>query len=352
MPDTAISVVIASYNRAHLVGRAIDSALAAMSLGDEMIVADDGSTDNTQQVLAQYGSRIRCLRIPHSGVGAARNYAVRQARNPLVAFLDDDEWMPDKLQLQRAVMHAHPEALFCFSDFTVRDPLGHVREHNVTRLYRGPCRWEEVLGPGTAFSSIAPLPAGHADFEVHVAQLYTTLLEAFYVLTSTVIVRHELAGAALRFEEDLPTHEDWVCYARLAKAGPAAYLACSTACQDKHAGPRVTDADDYTSATAHIAVLERIWGADEVFLERQGGRLRQALAKQHRVRAGWLLRQGRMREAREEFRLAGEQRLSRRMLACLPGPLAHGLFGLWDMLRCKNPRPEGVALGRPPRGGR
>jgi len=336
MADESVSVVITSYNRARLVRRAVESALAAMARGDEIVVVDDGSTDNTQKVLAQYGSRVRYFRIPHSGVGAARNYAVRQVRHPLVAFLDDDdEWMPDKLQLQRAVMHARAEALFCVSDFTVRDPLGHVREHNVPRLYRGPCRWEEVLGPGTAFSSIAPLPAGRADFEVHVAQLYTTMLEAPYVLTTTVIVRREAAGEALRFEEDLPTHEDWACYARLAKAGPAAYLACSTAYQNRHAGPRVTDADDYNSAAAHLAVLERIWGADEVFLERQGGRLRQALAKQHRVRAGWLLRQGRMREAREEFRLAGEQRLSRRILACLPGPLAHGLSGLWDMLRSK-----------------
>lgn len=337
MADASVSVVITTYNRARLVRRAVESALAAIAQGDEIIVVDDGSADDTQQVLAQYGSRIRSFRIPHSGVGAARNYAVRQVRNPLVAFLDDDdEWMPDKLQLQRAVMHARPDALFCFSDFTVRDAVGHLREHNVTRLYRGPCRSEEVFGPGTAFSSIAPLPNGRTDFEVHVAQLYTSMLEAPYVLTTTVVVRREPAGEALRFAEDLSTHEDWLCYACLAKAGPAAYLACSTAYQNRHAGPRVTDADDYNTATAHIAVLERVWGADKTFLEREGGRLRQALAKQHRGRAGWLLRQGRMREAREELRMADERGLAHRMLAGLPGPLARGLFGFWDRL---NPGP-------------
>ena len=105
MDDPAVSVVIPTYNRARLVCRAIDSALAATATGDEIIVVDDGSTDGTEAALAAYRGRIRYVKADHRGAGVARNRGVSEARGPLIAFLDsDDEWMPDKLELQRTLM--------------------------------------------------------------------------------------------------------------------------------------------------------------------------------------------------------------------------------------------------------
>src|SRR5271169_6309691 len=102
-----VSVVIPTYNRAHLVCRAVDSALAQCLDGDEVIVVDDGSTDNTEAALAPYGSRIVHLRVPNGGAGKARNIGVKAASNPLIAFLDsDDEWMKGKLEIQRTLMQA------------------------------------------------------------------------------------------------------------------------------------------------------------------------------------------------------------------------------------------------------
>jgi glycosyltransferase involved in cell wall biosynthesis len=349
MAKASISVVIASYNRATLVGRAIESALAAITAGDEIIVVDDGSTDNTQEVLAQYGNRIRSWRIPNGGAGAARNYGIWQACGELVAFLDDDdEWMPHKLQLQRAVMLARPDALFCFSNFCVRDQRGRVCRNAVTRLYEGPRPWQEVLGPGFPFSSLVPLPPGRPDFQVHVASLYATMLQTPCVLTSTVVVRRREAGAALQFAEDLPLYEDYLCFARLAQAGSGAYLDCETAFQNTHYGPRLINADDYTFATARIAIVERIWGSDPAFLAAHDGPVRNVLADLHRVRAGWLMRQGRGREAREEYWLAGEVPLSRRVLACLPGPVVRSLLGLYDGSRSVAER---LVAARTDRGG-
>jgi glycosyltransferase involved in cell wall biosynthesis len=92
----SVSVVIPTYNRASIVPRAIESALAAVRSGDEVIVVHDGSTDDTARRLQEYGSHIRYLPSGHGGVAAARNLGVREARAPLVAFLDsDDKWMPD-----------------------------------------------------------------------------------------------------------------------------------------------------------------------------------------------------------------------------------------------------------------
>src|SRR5581483_7673934 len=120
MPDLSVSVVIPTYNRAPLIARAINSALAAIRSGDEIVVIDDGSTDDTRALVGRYGGAVRLVAAPHAGAGPTRNRGIAEAKNDLIAFLDsDDEWFPDKLELQRNVMRAYPHAIFCFSDFRV-----------------------------------------------------------------------------------------------------------------------------------------------------------------------------------------------------------------------------------------
>jgi glycosyltransferase involved in cell wall biosynthesis len=104
-----ISVIIPAWNRAREVCRAIDSALAQTLPPLEVIVVDDGSTDETPEVLARYGDRIRVLRQDNQGVAAARNAGIAAARGDLLAFLDsDDVWLPRKLELQAARIDADP----------------------------------------------------------------------------------------------------------------------------------------------------------------------------------------------------------------------------------------------------
>jgi glycosyltransferase involved in cell wall biosynthesis len=92
---TGVSVVIPAYNYARFVCDAIDSALAQDYPELEIIVVDDGSTDETPAVLAKYGDRIRNIRQPNAGLPAARNTGIHAARHPFVAFLDaDDAWRP------------------------------------------------------------------------------------------------------------------------------------------------------------------------------------------------------------------------------------------------------------------
>jgi glycosyltransferase involved in cell wall biosynthesis len=101
-----VSVVIPVHNRPALVRRAVDSVLRQTAPPAEVIVVDDGSTDDTPEVLASYGDAIRVLRFRRSRErGAARNAGAAAGRTSLVAFLDsDDEWEPDKLERQRAVV--------------------------------------------------------------------------------------------------------------------------------------------------------------------------------------------------------------------------------------------------------
>ena len=115
-----VSVVIPTYNRAPLVGQAIESVRAQRMGEFELIVVDDGSTDDTQAVLhalAAAEPRLRIVRQENGGSGSARNAGVAQARATFVALLDsDDLWEPGFLTSQLAVFEAHPETGLVLSD--------------------------------------------------------------------------------------------------------------------------------------------------------------------------------------------------------------------------------------------
>jgi glycosyltransferase involved in cell wall biosynthesis len=334
MDSPAVSVVIPTYNRAAIVTEAIDSALAAARPGDEVLVVDDGSADDTAARVRAYGDPVRLVASEHVGPGAARNRGIREARHPLVAFLDsDDVWMKDKLELQRAVMGAREDVLFCFSDFAHRTRDGREIRRCLVRWHGDARSWDEILAPGVAFSALAPLPAGRADFRVHVGDLYERELHGDYVCTSTVVVRKAAAGAALRFAEDLRRFQDWECFGRLAGAGTAAYLDCETQWNRDHAGARLTRADELYCETARLAVLERVWGSDAAFLARHGDSYRAVVSGHRHARARALLAEGRNAEARQEFRAAGSAGLLDRLLSSLPGPLTRALVGARRRLR-------------------
>ncbi|MBI5582840.1 MAG: glycosyltransferase [Deltaproteobacteria bacterium] len=109
-----ISVIIPTYNRAPLVVEAVDSVLAQSCRDFELIVIDDGSTDDTEARLALLRGRLHYLRQERSGVSAARNRGLALASGEWVAFLDsDDLWLPRKLELQTDFLARHPEAEIC-----------------------------------------------------------------------------------------------------------------------------------------------------------------------------------------------------------------------------------------------
>jgi glycosyltransferase involved in cell wall biosynthesis len=122
----SVSAVIPVYNGAAFVREALDSVLGQVMPPAEVIVVDDGSTDDTHEVLLSFGPAIRVVRQPNQGLAAARNAGVARATQPLFAFCDaDDCWTTGKLQRQVAVMEADP---------TIEAMFGHVREFVDVRL--------------------------------------------------------------------------------------------------------------------------------------------------------------------------------------------------------------------------
>ena len=113
-----ISVIIPCYNRSRLLKRAIDSALAQTVRASEIIVVDDGSTDNTRGLCAGYGNQIKYVKQKNAGPSIARNTGAMLARSPWIAFLDsDDYWTPSHLaRMENAIEKTGGQARFYFSD--------------------------------------------------------------------------------------------------------------------------------------------------------------------------------------------------------------------------------------------
>jgi len=112
------SIVVPTYNRAGLIAETLNALLAQTQAPDEIIVVDDGSTDDTQDILAPFQAPIRAIRIENSGELVARNTGLRAARGDLVGFCDsDDIWFPDCLAALQAQFQHTPDLFACYANF-------------------------------------------------------------------------------------------------------------------------------------------------------------------------------------------------------------------------------------------
>lgn len=111
------SVIIPTYNRYQLTKRAINSVLKQTYNDYELIIINDGSTDKSQQLEADYKEKIKFITIHNSGVSAARNCGIKKAQGNYIALLDsDDEWLPDKLTQHKLYIDTHPHICIHQSD--------------------------------------------------------------------------------------------------------------------------------------------------------------------------------------------------------------------------------------------
>jgi glycosyltransferase involved in cell wall biosynthesis len=136
--EPVFSIILPTYNRAWCLGNAIESVLAQTELRWELIVVDDGSTDRTAELVAQYvdrDQRVRLICQPNRGTGAARQTGIEHARGEWVTFLDsDDQYLPEHLEVRLQHILAHPTCDFFHGGVLVEgSPLVPDR-HNPSRL--------------------------------------------------------------------------------------------------------------------------------------------------------------------------------------------------------------------------
>jgi len=189
-----LGVVIPTWNRAHLVCDAIDSALDQRAGEVEVIVVDDASTDNTVGLVTRiYGDRVRLIGLSkRGGAGAARNAGVALARGEFVAFLDsDDVWLPGKLDAELQVFKQFPEA-----EAVLSDSQNFFENHA-----DGPSRFTQ--------NGLLAATGGEVRWATDCDWLWTNSTNTVH--TCSVTVRREALvriGSKL-FAEDLDCCEDW-----------------------------------------------------------------------------------------------------------------------------------------------
>jgi glycosyltransferase involved in cell wall biosynthesis len=120
-----VSVIIPAYNGANYIQQAIESVLTQTYQNWELIIIDDGSTDNTRQIVQQYGDQLRYFSQENQGVAAARNRGILEAKGEFIAFLDQDDWfLADKLAAQVAGFDAQPSLGLVHSGWQIVNQTG------------------------------------------------------------------------------------------------------------------------------------------------------------------------------------------------------------------------------------
>lgn len=135
-----VSIVTPTYNRAGFIAQAVDSVLAQTMPDWELLIVDDGSTDDTREVLAGYQGdpRIHYFYQPNRGQSVARNNALEKVRGDFVGFLDsDDLWCADKLERQLALFEDHPDVGIVHGDESIIDEKGQEVSRENMRRYSG-----------------------------------------------------------------------------------------------------------------------------------------------------------------------------------------------------------------------
>jgi glycosyltransferase involved in cell wall biosynthesis len=203
-----VSVVIPCRNGAKYLRECLESALAQDFVGlMEILVADDGSTDGSQEIVESFGSRVRLLRCPEGathGPAAARNRAIMASTHPLVALLDqDDLWLPGHLSTLASLMAAQP-------DLGMACDNGHYISSTGKKMGS---RIAESLRPALTADSL--------------------LLDCFIAPCGVMIRRSAIEQVGL-FDEDLLLVDDHDMWLRLLEVFPAAYVAIFGYCYRLH----------------------------------------------------------------------------------------------------------------------
>ena len=196
-----VSVVIPAYNCGAYLAAAVQSVLDQDYPHKEVIVVNDGSTDNTAEVLAGFGTRIVVINQSNAGVAAARNLGMQTAHGELIALLDaDDLWLPGKLRKQVEYLNAHPE-------------LGAVY-----------CAWREWAPNASGEFVIPQLSRDEMEREGIDAKdsgwLYNALLLDSIIHTTTLVIRREIMQQSGTFDAALRRGQDYDYWFRISRLAP------------------------------------------------------------------------------------------------------------------------------------
>lgn len=305
-----ISVIIPVYNRAGVIRQCVESVFAQTCRDYEIILVDDGSTDDLAGALAPWMDRLRYVRIANRGAAGARNEGFRHARGEYIAWLDsDDIWLPYKLEVELKIMQSLPPHVgFVHSDFACFTNEQGLISHSYVRDYfftldTYGLTWDALYQRSATLAERGISVAGVAP----TARLYwgdvsdKVILGPLFLPSSMLMRRHCLDVAGL-FNEQLPTSEDYDLLARVGRRFEVAYLDTPTLRYRRfHADQLSGDKMEILTNKGFLHVAQTLGRDDAAFYRTHTAFVDRRLSHCHYGLGVAYYRKQRYREAMKEF---------------------------------------------------
>jgi glycosyltransferase involved in cell wall biosynthesis len=223
MNRPTVSAIIPTFNRGDCIAETIESVLNQTRAPQEVVVVDDGSTDDTAVVCRKFGAAIRYISKPNGGASSARNMGIQNATGEWIAFLDaDDIWLPQKLEVQCAAIEANPVCGWSFTNHLTTDRRG-VPLSGVQGFERDfHCFRDLGASPELLFGNALRHQVVHAaggSHELFVGDIYPLLFHGNMVFPSGALVKRSLAVEAGPWDENFKVAEDTEWFHRVAARG-------------------------------------------------------------------------------------------------------------------------------------
>jgi glycosyltransferase involved in cell wall biosynthesis len=293
-----ISIIIPAYNAERWISETLQSILAQSFVDYEVIVVDDGSTDNTVSVATGFGEHVKCICRPHSGKSQSRNTGIVASRGDYVAFVDaDDLWLPKKLKLQMQLLNQTSNLKWVYTD-------GYIFQGDIKNIL-------------ATFGSITKLYSG---------DILCPLFLHDFIPSPSPLIRREILFEVGLFDDTLARHEpeDWDMWLRIAERYPVGLVNIPLVYYRRHPNSLTMREDHLIALKGQLAIVERA-------ITRNPERLRpyddRAKAKCYVLAGQAFANDGNSAEARKMFnnaiRLAPKNKDAYLYwLSCLAGPAA------------------------------
>jgi len=224
-----VSIIIPTYNREQYISQAIESALSQTLKDIEVIVVDDGSTDNTEKVISPYRNRINYIKTENGGVAHARNIGMEMAKGDYVSWLDsDDIYYPYKSELQANFLDKFPEIGMVYTEFSGFDDNGYFDEYHLknyhTAYKSGALTYEDIFSEKILIKN-ANLKSENLKGEtVYMGNIFDAYFQNILVFTNSIMFRKDILNVTGHQNSEFGIFHDLEFVLRICKFFKAAFI--------------------------------------------------------------------------------------------------------------------------------
>lgn len=280
-----ISVIIPTYNCSNYIIEAIESIINQTYKDIEIIVVDDGSTDDTYKILKPYLHKIKYIYQNNSGPSKARNVGIKEAKGEYIAFLDaDDRWRPFKLSLQLCILENLPDVDMIFSNYAVIDENGTlISDACIEKDF--PIFSEYKVKIKSFFNNIIPVRKIcnieiFSDICIYYGNIFDKLFMGNFILPSTEIIRKSSLGPPFLFNEKYKCAVDQDFHLRFSKNHKIAYIDISTTEYRINRKGQLSGKQNTSQLILNtIETKLRVINDDSEFLSQKRGLIKKVMAK-------------------------------------------------------------------------